>query len=167
VKRVLPIISLCVLLMHCNPDEPKNCLISECQNWSYAIVDWDTNENMVGYDRKFDPDKVTFLDEDQNKIFFNKRYSEWADWWEFSFNYHDLLQRCDLHNTDSTIIIRIFVQLDEQDTDTLDTHIAPCRDFDDMFYNGSNNFHTPTEPIGEGQLNPNGLSSFHLRKKLN
>lgn len=158
--------TLLILLINCNSDqEPEDCRISECGSWAYAIVNAETNHNLVGYDRMFNPDEVTFLDEQGEEIYFKTRYKDWADWWEFSFNYHDLVRRCDLHNTDSTFIIRIFVQLNEEDTDTLDHRIAPCRDFDAVLYNGNEDIKSPTESF-DG-LNPAGLSSFFLRKTIN
>jgi len=146
------------LLMACNPDDTREgCVTSECRNWSFAIVDAETNENLVGRTEKpFHPDSIDiFYKANGERIFFKRRFRDFADWWEFSFNYHDELMRCDLHKTDSTFLITYYFYLNQSDTDTLDIRIAPCRDFDAMFYNSVLIEDTPA----------GGLSSFFLRKQ--
>jgi len=145
------------LLMACNPDDTKpGCVTSECNTSGYAIVDNVTNENLVGRNGKaYHPDSINIFNEDWEEISFKNEYFDFADWWEFSFNYHDELMRCDLHNTDSTFSITYYFYLNQSDADTLDIRIAPCRDFDAMFYNSVLIEDTPA----------GGLSSFFLRKQ--
>jgi hypothetical protein len=153
-----------LFLINCSPDEtPPECRENEeCHGWAYAFVNKDTDQNLVGYDRSINPDSVIFISDEGDTMNIKPNYRAFADWWEFDFRYQDELERCDLHNTDSTYTLRYYIYLSQFDSDTLDIRIAPCRNFDAIFFNGNPNIDPPTELIGD--LNPAGLSSFFLRK---
>lgn len=158
-----------VLLTDCNREEPPaECIISECNPWSYSIVEKGTDCNLMGRNGEpIHPDSIRVTYQTGEGI--PHRLEFFGDWPRFSFLYQDALRRCDLFNTDSTFNMRFYIYLGNNDTDTLDIQIAPCRDFDQMAYNGSTenwfNVGTATNNVC-GRIPTLSLGSFLLRKNI-
>ena len=149
-----------------NDESPAECIISECNEWAYSIVNKDTC-NLIGVNGEpVHPDSIQITYQTGEIIPFRTRYQEFNDWWTFTFLYQDGLRRCDLYNTDSTFNMRFFIYLGNSDMDTLDIRIAPCRDFEQMSYNESaENWINPAiQNTFICNRNPNSIGSFLLRK---
>lgn len=164
---VMTLLSSFILLESCNPEEePEGCFNSKCESWAYTIVDSSNCSLMDTMGSLIHPDSIRIKYQNGKRIPHSTFYQDWNDWWTFDFLYQDALERCDLYNTDSTFTMRFYIYLGNQDTDTLDIRIAPCRDHDTMLYNGlETNVFNPSSSLDLicGR-NPNSTSSFLLRK---
>lgn len=150
---------LLLVLISCGPDEePIDCVNTNCSSFSYAFIDKDTFENLVGREPgQFNPDSIYFLTDEGDTMPRNVNYRSFSDWWEVSFLYQDELMRCDLFETDSTFTLTYYIHLGTRDVDTLDIRIAPCRDPDAVFFNGS-------DDVARPNVDEIPSSTFYLRK---
>lgn len=162
-KQLLLSLSLFSLLLlgACNQDTegPGGETPDEYEPFSFTLIDPDTEDCIIGYDKPIHPDSIQLFDEEFNELPLNILDFAYSGNWSISdvnVNYVESYYDWDRNSNYET---DFYILIDGVDYDTIHVTLDPERPLnEEVWFNGSRNISKP-----QGQSD---YASVYFRKKI-
>ncbi|MEO9474335.1 MAG: hypothetical protein ABJG41_02340 [Cyclobacteriaceae bacterium] len=170
IKRSIGILILLISTTSCdlfddhNDEECQFDMRLTCSGTSWAFVDPDTWENLLGYDKPINPDSLVLINERGYTMpipFSNSTHLTPQDWMLVNFSPFDEIYCFNQCKLDSVVVLNYYLYLGNGDTDTISAYFAPHSEKYYLLHNGKK-ADVPTKAIG---IYPNSQHWFFKEGK--